>query len=68
VTGGDRVNLSERLEVLHRDLVTTEVEQDVLESTTVLSAKPSKVRNGKLTRDRWRERIGLGSTTLSFYR
>jgi hypothetical protein len=35
VTGGDGVDLSEVLQVVHGQLVTTEVEQDVLEDTTV---------------------------------
>jgi hypothetical protein len=35
VTGGDGVDLSEVLEVIHGELVATEVEQDVLEDTTV---------------------------------
>jgi hypothetical protein len=35
VTRGDGVDLSEVLQVVHGQLVTTEVEQDVLEDTTV---------------------------------
>lgn len=34
VTGGDRVNLTELLEVLHRDFVASKVKKNVLESTT----------------------------------
>lgn len=34
VTGGDRVNLTELLEVLHGDFVASKVKKNVLESTT----------------------------------
>lgn len=35
VTGGDRVDLSERLEVVHRDVVARQVEHDVLQGAGV---------------------------------
>ena len=68
VTGGDGVDLSEVLEVIHGELVATEVEQDVLEDTTDLLAEILLMKARVHTRDRWRERIGLGSTTWRIYR
>ena len=37
MTGSDGVDLSERFEVVHRDLVTREVKHDILQRTSVLS-------------------------------
>ena len=43
VSRGDTVQLSERLEVFHRDLVTHEVEHDVLERTGVAVGEDESV-------------------------
>lgn len=45
VTGGDRVNLTELLEVLHRDFVASKVKKNVLESTTGKHQRLATVRH-----------------------
>jgi len=60
VTWGDGTDLTELLEVIHGDLVAGKVEHDVLQSTTETRQLRSVIRGKRLTRVRWRGRIGHG--------
>jgi hypothetical protein len=61
VTGGDGVDLTELLQVVHRDGVTRKVKHDVLQGTAEESStEAGSADEGLLTRDRWRGRNGRG--------